>query len=86
MIAKIPAILIPIPWAYGDEQMKNALLAKDFGIDKVLEQERLTPDLLYNEIDFMVKNWDYFSSKARRKVSPDIDASKKLVTIVKQYI
>ena len=25
MIAKIPAILIPIPWAYGDEQMKNAL-------------------------------------------------------------
>jgi len=30
MLTKRPAILIPIPFSYLDEQMKNALLAKKF--------------------------------------------------------
>lgn len=86
MITKIPSILIPIPWSYEDEQTKNAKLAEEFGIAKILRQENLTASRLSKEIFFMAQNWDYFASKARRKLSPDIGAAKKLVEIVKEFV
>ncbi|MBN1915636.1 UDP-N-acetylglucosamine--N-acetylmuramyl-(pentapeptide) pyrophosphoryl-undecaprenol N-acetylglucosamine transferase [Candidatus Dojkabacteria bacterium] len=45
-----PAVLIPIPWSSGDEQMKNARMIESIGLATVLTQEEITPDLLYNRI------------------------------------
>ena len=86
MITKTPSILIPIPWSFEDEQTKNAMLAEEFGIAKVFEQEKMTPKRLFKEVLFMAKNWDYFASRVRRKMSPDIGASGRLVNLIKEYI
>jgi len=86
MVTKIPSILIPIPWSFEDEQTKNALLAKEFGIAKVFDQESLTPEKLLKEVFFMAKNWDYFASRVRLKKSQDIGASSRLVGLIKENI
>ena len=86
MVCKTPSILIPIPWSFEDEQTKNAILAQEFGIAKVFEQEKITPEILLKEVLFIAKNWDYFASRVRRKVSPDIGASGRLVSLIKENI
>ncbi|OGM15173.1 hypothetical protein A2985_00260 [Candidatus Woesebacteria bacterium RIFCSPLOWO2_01_FULL_43_11] len=86
MITKIPSILIPIPWSYEDEQTKNAKFAEEFGIAKVLRQDTLTSNILFKEVLYMVRNWDYFALKTRHKISPDTGASKKLVDLIKEYV
>ena len=86
MCVEIPSILIPIPWTYEDEQSKNAALASQFGIAKVCNQDTLRAPSLYKEILFMVDNWHYFLSKVKRKESPDIEAAKKLVSLLTTYI
>lgn len=85
-VTKIPALLIPIPWSYGDEQTKNARYLEKIGVAKVLNQESLTGAKLYKEILFMANNWEYFVSKAKRKDSPDRLGAKKLVDVVEEFI
>jgi UDP-N-acetylglucosamine--N-acetylmuramyl-(pentapeptide) pyrophosphoryl-undecaprenol N-acetylglucosamine transferase len=86
LMTKRPAILIPIPWTYLDEQTKNALLAKEFGLARVLDQEKLTPKKLFNEIDDVVKNWESMVGKVREKISEDRGASQRLVDLIEETI
>lgn len=44
------AVLIPLPWSAGGEQMKNALWLKSLGLAQVLEQHDLSPDRLLASI------------------------------------
>jgi len=86
MCLKIPSILIPIPWSYEDEQNKNALFASQYGIVKVCHQDSLDATALYKEINFMANNWQYYSSKVKRKESPDIYASKKMAALLITFL
>lgn len=81
-----PAILIPIPWSYLNEQYKNAVFAKKFGIATVLDQRTLTPVKLFKEINLIKKDWEQIVSKAAKKKSPDTLAAKLLVDILKKEI
>jgi len=76
---KKPAVLIPIPNTYKDEQLKNALLAKKFGVAEILKQEILTPQILYSTINKIVKNWHKIVSRASRKNTFDHLAAGKVV-------
>lgn len=42
----LPALFIPLPWAAGNEQAKNAKKLESIGTAIVLDQETLTPDKL----------------------------------------
>ena len=86
MAVRIPSILIPIPFSYQDEQTKNARYAEKFGIAKVIKQDSLTPASLFKEINYMAGNWNYYMSKTKRKISPDIRASEKLVKLLKETV
>jgi UDP-N-acetylglucosamine--N-acetylmuramyl-(pentapeptide) pyrophosphoryl-undecaprenol N-acetylglucosamine transferase len=55
-LTKKPSILIPLPWAADDEQTKNAQILKDLGSALVIYQKDLTPALLFEKVDYMVKN------------------------------
>lgn len=81
---KRPAILIPLPYSYLDEQVKNAEFAKQFGIARVLEQDGLTPKKLFAEINDTRKNWKKIVEKVLLKLSPDKNAARKLVDLVEE--
>lgn len=84
--AKRPAILIPIPWAYEDEQTKNANYAKEFGLASVLDQNTSTPEDLYKKVEETVRNWDKIVDGVKNKKSSDLEASRKLVDLLEEYI
>lgn len=79
MTAKRPAILIPIPWTYGDEQTKNAEFARKFGIAKVIKEENFTPQTLRREIEDNFDHWEKIVQGVSNKSSPDKLAAEKLV-------
>jgi UDP-N-acetylglucosamine--N-acetylmuramyl-(pentapeptide) pyrophosphoryl-undecaprenol N-acetylglucosamine transferase len=82
MAIKRPAILIPIPFSYLDEQTENAKFAEKFGIAKIVKQKDLTPERLLTEIKDTFSNWDKIFNLARKKNSPDVEAASKLVDLV----
>lgn len=51
-----PAILIPLPWAGGREQLENAQILVKVGTAVILLQERLSPMSLFRTIEFLRKN------------------------------
>ena len=81
---KKPSILTPIPWSYKDEQTKNAEFARNFGIARILLQAELTPERLEREIENLVKDYPNILKRVKNKVSPDLDASKKVVDILEK--
>jgi UDP-N-acetylglucosamine:LPS N-acetylglucosamine transferase len=86
MIARRPSILIPIPWSYLNEQFKNAELAVNFGIAKIINQKDLSGKILEQEIAVLIKNWEDMISKVKDKESLDKNASKKVVDVIKNYL
>ena len=76
---KRPAILIPIPWTYLDEQTKNAEFAKSFGIARVLKEENLNAETLIVAIKETLRDWIKITTAVSGKLSPDKLASQKVV-------
>lgn len=78
---KRPAILIPLPRTFMDEQYKNALFAESFGLVKVFRESEINPQKLIALIEDIINNWkkvilhnDY--------TDPDLGASEKLTQII----
>jgi len=85
MIIKRPAILIPIPWSNFNEQLKNAMRAKDYGVASVLEESRATSEALFRLISKTRDNWSNIVSNIKDKKTPDIGASGKIVDILEGF-
>lgn len=86
IVTRRPAILIPLPFSYMDEQTGNALFAQKFGIAKIIQQKDLSPKILLSTIEDVRKNWKNMVTQSKKKVSPDIHASKKLVDLLEEYL
>ena len=84
IITKLPAILIPIPFSYKNEQTKNAQIAKDYGLARILTQDNLSKESLNNEINWVIHNWLNIKKRAINKKSPDLYAAQKLVNFIEQ--
>ncbi len=87
MAISIPSILIPIPWARYDEQTKNAKLAQDAGLARIVRQEDLTGEKLLSEINEVESEWSKMAGHvddSLRKL--DLHASLTVVDIIKRYI
>lgn len=76
---KKPALVIPVPYIYQDEQMKNAKYFENFGLVHVLPQVQLSSESLLKNIKIMLKNLGLIKLKAKeaKKVVTD-DAAKRL--------
>ena len=75
-----PALFIPIPWSYQDEQTKNAQMLVETGTAEILPQTELTGASLLNKISQMMLNLDkYQRNAARSKKIIELDASQKIV-------
>lgn len=86
MTIKRPAILIPLPISYLNEQMENAKIAKSYGIAKIIPQEKLTSEKLTKEIEDSIENFSKIVESTVSKPSPDEGASKKILTLLKGYM
>lgn len=87
MIAlKKPAILIPIPWSFNDEQQKNAEVMQELGFARILPQKELTPQKLFAEIDIMIEDYSAILKRTENVASPDLHASEKLVDLLESYL
>lgn len=81
----IPAVFIPIPWASGDEQTKNARLLETRGAAVILPQDRLTSRRLLNSINHIIENYQTFKSKAKEaKKMVKVDAAARLAEEVRK--
>lgn len=86
MKVKIPSILIPIPWAYADEQNQNANMAEVFGISRTLHQKSATAKKLLDLIEETFLNWYKIVESVKNKKSPDENAAPKLIKILKMNV
>ncbi len=82
---KRPSILIPLRIAYKNEQMKNALFAKDFGIAEIIEEKDLDSELLLQKAKAMFSNWQTIVNKVKNKNIPDEGSARKIVDIIEEY-
>lgn len=60
-----PSILIPYPIAHGDHQRKNAYHYARTGACVVIEEANLTPSILKNEIDGLLKNKEHYDTMSK---------------------
>ena len=80
-----PAILIPLPWAGAEEQKKNAQILEKLGSAKILPQEKLTPETLYQHIESLIQNIDEYKKNAERgKKLITLNAAEKIVDILEK--
>lgn len=86
IFVKRPAILIPLPRTFMDEQYKNANFAKDFGIARVLTEKEVENGLLLSSIDEVFSDWQKIVDKVIDKPSPDLNASQKIAEVIEKYI
>ncbi len=85
MASRRPAILIPIPWSFRNEQQKNAEFAEKFGIAKVLSEKEAGKNL-FDEIEKTFSGWKEIVEKIKGKISPDIKAAEKVVDEIEEII
>lgn len=78
-----PAIVIPIPWSYKNEQHKNAKWLAKSGLAFVLEEKDLTPNSLIQMIDKIKANWSKMKSS---DISIPKDSASSLADLVQEVL
>lgn len=86
IVTKRPAILVPLPFSYMDEQTRNALFAQKFGIVKIIKQKNFSSKSLSASIEDVRKSWTAMVNQSKKMVSPDIYASQKIVDLLEVYL
>ena len=83
-----PALLVPIPWSYLDEQKKNAMVAQEIGIARILEQDSLSGEKMLSEINTLIGDWQNMINKAKTndKEILDREASRRLVDQIIKFV
>ncbi|HJY98905.1 MAG TPA: UDP-N-acetylglucosamine--N-acetylmuramyl-(pentapeptide) pyrophosphoryl-undecaprenol N-acetylglucosamine transferase [Patescibacteria group bacterium] len=86
LAVKRPAILIPLPISYLDEQTKNAEYARSIGVARIIPQRDLTPEVLVSGIEEAISSYEKMSKNFLRFKNPDKHAASSLVDIITPYL
>lgn len=86
LFIKRPALLIPLPRTFMNEQYKNAKYAQEFGIAKVMTEKEITPNSLMNAIESIFSNWQKIVDRVKDKKSPDVSATEKIADLISGYL
>lgn len=81
IVHKVPALLIPLPHAQGNEQFKNAVFFVSLGLGEVVDQEALTLEKLSQKILSILNNTDAYKNANVKDVIPS-DAAEKIIKIL----
>lgn len=83
-VLRKPAILIPIPWTYNNEQAANARWLEKNNLAIVLNQDCLNPHGLEAKIDKMIKNKNRLVKK--QTFSLEKQAAQKMTRIIENLL
>lgn len=83
---KRPAILIPLPRTFMDEQVRNAEYANTSGLVKVIIEKNADPKFILEAIDEIFINWEKIVRGASNFERQDSEAAKKIVKLVRSFI
>lgn len=87
MMFGIPAVLIPLPWAGGNEQEDNALMMKQLSLAEVIYQKDLTSQGLIETINKMMgKISIYRKNSYKAKHNIILNASDRIVSLIEESI
>lgn len=86
MVTGKPAILIPLPRTFMGEQVKNAQYAEKFGFAKVILETQVDPENLKEAINEMIQNKKSITNKMLDYKNLDVNAAKKLVDLLLDYV
>jgi len=82
----VPALVIPIPYLYQDEQNINAKFFATAGLVQILPQSKLSANTLLKSVDTMLKDLSHLKDKAREaKKVVNADAAKRLALEIYIY-
>ncbi len=80
-----PALLVPLPWLYRDEQTENARLLKSLGIAEILPQEELSGEALFRLCREMLDHLgEYEKNKIRAQSSVSLKAAAKIAAEIEK--
>lgn len=75
----IPALVVPIPYLYGDEQNVNAKYFQKLGLVEILPQSKLAKNSLMENVKLMIKKLPELKQKAKNaKLAVIEDAAPRL--------
>lgn len=78
-----PSLLIPLPFAQNNEQLKNARFLKTQGLGEILEQKKITAEVFLRTLEKMSKNINsYKENNKQSKAIVDKDAALRIVEVV----
>ena len=83
---KRPAILIPLPRTFMKEQEKNAEYASKFGLAHVMPETEVNETSLMKAVFDAFDNWLKIVRRVAGHESPDLDASKRLVDVISEFV
>lgn len=86
LLAKRPAILVPLPFTYLDEQAKNAQYAKQSSGVIVVKQDDFDKKVLSKFLSQITNNYSKMVSSMQKFKSEDKNASEKLLALLKPYL
>ena len=86
MTVRRPAVLVPLPISYLDEQTKNALSAESFGIARIIYQKDLTPEGLVDGLDEILTHRGEILEAVAKKKGPDTHAAKSIVNTIAKFV
>ncbi len=78
-----PGLLIPLPFAQNNEQLKNAKFLENIGLGKVLQQAELDSRKLFQAIDLMIHNIDNYKINNKEfKNMPYKNAVQNIISVI----
>jgi len=78
-----PAILIPYPWAYKDEQFFNAKKLEKTGGAIILKQKNLSAEFLFKQVEKAMGKIDKLSKKAGKMKKLVVrDSKEKIISVI----
>lgn len=86
---KKPALLIPLPFAQNQEQLKNALFLKDLGLGEVLPQKDLNGTKFLQTLTDMFNNINinkYRGDASKLKGLTDENSAQKIIEVLENVI
>jgi UDP-N-acetylglucosamine--N-acetylmuramyl-(pentapeptide) pyrophosphoryl-undecaprenol N-acetylglucosamine transferase len=84
--AKRPSIFIPLPFAYNDEQTKNAEYAKIIGLATIIPEKNLDKETFLQALSLVHRQWGKIVKHVYKKQSPDKYASTNVVNLLKTLV
>jgi UDP-N-acetylglucosamine--N-acetylmuramyl-(pentapeptide) pyrophosphoryl-undecaprenol N-acetylglucosamine transferase len=78
-----PAILFPLPFAQGDEQLKNAKFLERIGLGIVLRQAKANGKQLLKTIRLMIRNIDNYRMDRKKIINlPGKNAAQNIISVI----